>query len=94
MCQKSKTLQKVIRRQTLEFEDMDRHETLTNEYMVSAEASRLLNVSQRTLHRWVRLHKGPPRIKLGRQVFYRRAAVEKWLLSLEQNAAPDFDGRR
>lgn len=46
----------------------------------------LLKVSTRTLHRWGRLKKGPPSIKVGRAVFYRRAAVEKWLLSLEDEA--------
>ncbi|WP_426263781.1 helix-turn-helix transcriptional regulator [Sphingomonas sp. PWP1-2] len=51
--------------------------------MTSRDVSELLNVSQRTLHRWGRLRKGPPSIKVGRSVFYRRAAVEGWLLSLE-----------
>jgi excisionase family DNA binding protein len=47
------------------------------------ELARWLNVSRRTLHRWGRLKKGPPSIKIGRSVLYRRAAVESWLLSLE-----------
>lgn len=66
---------------------MNSHQILETEYMSSADACRLLTISQRTLHRWGRLRKGPPSIKVGRQVYYRRAAVEQWLLSLEQ--APD-----
>lgn len=54
--------------------------------MTSRDVSELLNVSTRTLHRWGRLKKGPPSMKVGRSVFYRRAAVEGWLLSLEGDA--------
>ena len=60
---------------------------LENEYLTSDEVSDWLKVSRRTLHRWARLQKGPPNIKVGRSVYYRRASVEQWLLSLEQ--APD-----
>ncbi len=51
--------------------------------LTSETVAELLNVSTRTLHRWGRLKKGPPSIKVGRSVLYRRAAVEGWLLSLE-----------
>jgi predicted DNA-binding transcriptional regulator AlpA len=51
--------------------------------LTSDDVAELLNVSPRTLHRWGRLKKGPPSIKIGRAVFYRRAAVESWLLALE-----------
>ncbi|MFK4005021.1 helix-turn-helix transcriptional regulator [Qipengyuania sp. NPDC077563] len=47
------------------------------------DAARHLAVSIRTLSRWARLRKGPPRIKVGRSIFYRRSAIEHWLLSLE-----------
>lgn len=53
--------------------------------MTSEAVAALLNVSARTLHRWGRLKKGPPSIKIGRAVFYRRAAIERWLLALESN---------
>jgi predicted DNA-binding transcriptional regulator AlpA len=51
--------------------------------LTSEAVAGLLNVSTRTLHRWGRLKKGPPSIKVGRSVLYRRAAIEEWLLSLE-----------
>lgn len=65
---------------------MERHETLENEYLTSAGACELLAVSQRTLLRWHRLRKGPPQIKVGRKVYYRRQAVSDWLMALECDA--------
>jgi predicted DNA-binding transcriptional regulator AlpA len=59
--------------------------TLIEPPMTSRDVSQLLNVSPRTLHRWGRLKKGPPSIKVGRSVLYRRAAIEGWLLSLERD---------
>lgn len=41
-------------------------------------------VSLRTVQRERALRIGPPFIKLGRKVFYRREAVAAWLLSKEQ----------
>lgn len=61
---------------------------LEHEYLTSGEVSEWLKVSRRTLHRWARLQKGPPSIKVGRSVYYRRTSVEQWLLSLEQAANP------
>lgn len=57
--------------------------SLNAEYLSSEEVARALNVSARTLHRWGRLRKGPPSIKVGRSVYYRRASIERWLLALE-----------
>ena len=60
---------------------------LESEYLSCDDVADLLKVSRRTLHRWARLQKGPPSIKIGRSVHYRRASVEQWLLSLERVAA-------
>lgn len=65
---------------------MERHEILKSEYITSVEACELLAVSQRTLLRWHRLRKGPPQIKVGRKVYYRRQAISDWLMSLERDA--------
>lgn len=59
---------------------------LESEYLTSDKVSDWLKVSRRTLHRWARLRKGPPSVKIGRSVYYRRASVEQWLLSLEEMA--------
>ena len=43
-----------------------------------------LDMHRETLARMRRARKGPPFIELKRRIYYRRAAVEKWLESLEQ----------
>lgn len=53
------------------------------ELLSASEAAGLLGVSRRTLSRWARLRKGPPRTKVGRSIFYRRQALEQWLLAIE-----------
>lgn len=53
--------------------------------MDSHEVAEMLGVSQRTLNRWFRLRKGPPRIKVGRRSLYRRESVSDWLLALESS---------
>lgn len=62
---------------------MNSQASIREDYVTSEQFALALGISRRTLHRWRRLKKGPPGIKVGRAVFYRRAAVEKWLLSLE-----------
>lgn len=61
------------------------HNQINADFLSSAEVSFALNISTRTLHRWGRLRKGPPSIKIGRSVYYRRASVERWLLALEND---------
>jgi len=43
-----------------------------------------LGVTTRTLSRWEVQRIGPPRVVIGRQIFYRIASVDAWLLSREQ----------
>jgi DNA-binding transcriptional MerR regulator len=43
-----------------------------------------LNVTTRTLQRWETERIGPPRVVVGRQIFYRIASVDAWLISREQ----------
>jgi len=49
-------------------------------------------VSLRTAQRERAQRVGPPFIKLGRQIFYRPAAIEQWLIDQEQ-AQPRANGR-
>lgn len=42
-------------------------------------------VSLRTVQRERAQRIGPPFIKLGRKIYYRRAAIEQWLLAQEQD---------
>lgn len=43
--------------------------------------------SRRTLQRWRDEGVGPAYIQIGKQIFYRRAAIREWLLSLETTPA-------
>jgi len=54
------------------------------ELLLASETADLLGVSRRTLSRWARLRKGPPRVKVGRSIYYRRAAIHDWLKSIEE----------
>lgn len=56
---------------------------LSQDFLTCEHAAKVLNISQRTLNRWGRLRKGPPRIKVGRTVYYRRSSIEEWLIGLE-----------
>jgi excisionase family DNA binding protein len=52
-------------------------------FLDCAELAERLGISTRTLCRWFRLAKGPPRIKIGRRVLYREEAVHNWMLAQE-----------
>lgn len=65
---------------------MTGHEHLSAGFLSCQEVARALNISTRTLHRWGRLRKGPPSIKIGRSVYFRRASVERWLINLENDS--------
>ena len=42
--------------------------------------------SLRTLRRWRVLGEGPPYCRIGRKVYYRRGALQRWLLAIEKSA--------
>lgn len=46
-----------------------------------------LGVSRRSLARMHVERTGPPRIRVGRKIFYSRASVREWLLSREERQA-------
>jgi predicted DNA-binding transcriptional regulator AlpA len=48
-----------------------------------AAAAYLLGVAARTLDRWHRDQTGPPRVRVGRKVRYRRQALEEWVRGTE-----------
>jgi len=51
----------------------------TPELMNEYEVARHLSVSPETVRKWRQLKKGPPAIKVGACVRYRRADVDAWL---------------
>ena len=42
-------------------------------------AARIIGLGHRTLEQWRHLGKGPPYLKVGRQVRYRRYDIDVWL---------------
>lgn len=53
---------------------MPQHEILS-----TSEAASALHVSPRTLIRWRGERAGPPWIKAGRKILYRRSDIDTWL---------------
>jgi hypothetical protein len=64
-------------------EDMIKRTHYIEPLLTRTEVAVLLDVTPRTLRRWERSRKGPPSLKIGRAVFYRREAFEAWLQGLE-----------
>ena len=57
--------------------------------LTEQDAAELLQVPLSTLRGWQREGKGPPCLKIGRQVRYRRAAVQQWLTGGLHAGSPD-----
>ena len=56
---------------------------LLSEDQLASELKR----NPRTIKRWRDLREGPPHLRIGRSIYYRRDAVRQWLLNIEQGAA-------
>ena len=59
---------------------------LLQDYMTPAELAAELGVNPRTLERWNNQRVGPPRVRLGRKVLYRRDSVVEWITASETNS--------
>ena len=55
-----------------------------NDLISEGEFADARRVSLRTVRRERALCKGPPFIRLGRKIYYRKAAIDAWLLEQEQ----------
>lgn len=53
-------------------------------FITEADLARQMHRSVRTLQRLAAHHAGPPRIKIGRLIYYRVDSVREWLAQLEQ----------
>jgi len=58
--------------------------TIRDNLLTLNEFADEMGVTRRTIERWHALRIGPPRIKIGKQVFYRPEAVQQWILANEQ----------
>jgi excisionase family DNA binding protein len=47
--------------------------------LTESEVAGMLRVSPRTVRRWRNEGTGPPALRVGRRIRYRRSAVEAWL---------------
>ena len=63
---------------------MSYSQPLLSQYLDRVETARELNRSPRTLDRWSALGIGPPRTHVGRQIFYKKSSVQKWLEAQER----------
>ena len=66
---------------------MSSSEPILSEFLTKEELAAELRRNPRTLDRWDVLGVGPPRTRVGRQVLYRRASVERWLAAQERRWA-------
>lgn len=53
-----------------------------------------LEVTVETLHRWEKIRFGPPCVRAGRKIYYRRDAVQDWLMQQEAPAPRRVGARR
>ncbi len=58
-------------------------EHLSDEYWDESKAAQFCGVRPHTLRVWNVRRYGPPRIKVGRKVYYRVEALKEWLKSRE-----------
>jgi hypothetical protein len=58
--------------------------TLSEDFLSGRNLSDLLGISERKLARLHAQRRGPPRIALGKKVYYYLPAVVSWLVSLQQ----------
>ena len=63
-------------------------------YLTPKNLAQALGVSERTVARWHRLREGPPRVEIGRKVFYRLESVNTWIASCELPEARADRSRR
>jgi predicted DNA-binding transcriptional regulator AlpA len=62
---------------------MNFHQNQSSEILTKAEAAEFIKVSERSLSRRHAEGKGPPRIKVGRQVRYLKSSLLAWLREQE-----------
>jgi len=59
-----------------------------NGLLTEQQTAAYLHKSVQTLRVWAWRRKGPPRVKIGRTVFYRRQSLDEWILASEARPAP------
>ena len=60
------------------------HETMMSGWISRPDLAQQLGVTEDTLRRWNAARSGPPCIRAGRKIYYRRSGVQDWLDDLER----------
>lgn len=71
--------------ETITLEDRAATQDLLAGWVSRDQLAQELMITADTLSRWEARREGPPCMRVGRKVFYRRSSVEDWLLSREQS---------
>ena len=66
--------------------DMAASKPVLADFLTEAELAAELGISVRTLVRWRRYRDGPTITRIGRRVYYHRAAIDDWLSSRQRPA--------
>lgn len=61
--------------------------TPTTELLLTSEVAELLRAPESTVRYWRHIGSGPPSVKVGRRVLYRRDALEAWIRERERTTA-------
>ncbi len=70
--------------QNSEVSDKAQASSILAGYLTPKDLAHALGVSERTLGRWHQFRQGPPRVEIGRKVFYRAESVSAWMVSRER----------
>ena len=54
-------------------------EAQQSELLDAKQAARYLGISPRTLAKWHKEKAAPPRIKVSKKIYYRKAVIDAWL---------------
>jgi predicted DNA-binding transcriptional regulator AlpA len=75
-------------------DEADQLSSIMAGYVTPKRLAKALGVTERTIARWYHFREGPPRVKVGRKVFYRLESVNAWLESCEHPQARANRGER
>lgn len=72
----------------------DPQPSLMSAYISRGDLASDLGVGTETMSRWASARTGPPFIRIGGRVMYRRQAVADWLVAREQGIPADLAAKR
>ena len=67
---------------------------LLADWISREQLARALDLTTDTLSRWEARRQGPPCTRIGRKIFYRRAAIQEWIRAQEQAHPQQIEAAR